>query len=238
MSRQALSPREISRRVRGNYNLIAREWDRTRAFPSALKVAMLREVRPGTRVLDLGCGNGLMVPYVLEKGATYVGVDFSEELLKIARKKYFAQCAAHQVEFILADVTELPVRQNEFDVVISFAVLHHLPSEGERRKFFSEIYRVLRPGGVAKIIVWNLLNDWAMRRFAISPESLKKNCGDVPVPWRAGGRLIERYVHQFSPAELKALASRKPFQKLKCGHYNRAGELTPNGEELVLETEK
>lgn len=238
MGIQNLSSEEISRQVKKDYNLIAKSWHQTRRFPSALKVKMVSRIKEGERVLDLGCGNGMMLPFVLERGGHYTGVDFSEELLAIASEKYAQKTAYGCAQFLVGEVTDLPFAENEFDMVISFAVLHHLPTVSQREKFFSEIYRVLKPGGETTVIVWNLLNDWTAERFGISPKELEKNCHDCWVPWRAGDCVIQRYVHQFSPLELQTLVATQPFKNFKLNFYNQQGALTLNGAELVLQMEK
>jgi 2-polyprenyl-3-methyl-5-hydroxy-6-metoxy-1,4-benzoquinol methylase len=48
-----------------------------------------RDVGPGLRVLDIGCGSGVMAPYFAQKGAIYFGIDISEKMVAGAKKKFF-----------------------------------------------------------------------------------------------------------------------------------------------------
>lgn len=236
---QTIDSRKIVEKIRDDYNLIAKEWDMSRNRPSQLKLNLLREVGADMAVLDVGCGNGMMSPYILEKGAFYFGLDISEELIEIARARYSKDIKKGKATFIIGEASELPLQDEEFDFVISFAVLHHIPSGELRKKFFDEIFRVLRPGGKVKITVWNLLNDWARERFEIGAQLAGKTSGDVQVPWRGTkGKNINRYVHQFSAEELRVLAESGGFSDIKIEYFNRAGERTENGEELVLEMRK
>lgn len=229
-------PQKMVEKVKSDYNLISREWDLSRTRPSQLKLNLVRDVEEGMQVLDVGCGNALMFPYLAEKGAFYFGVDIAENLVEIARERYASEIESGRARFVVGNATELPVQDDEFDFVISFAVLHHLPSVELRRKFFDEIQRALRPNGRVRITVWNLCNEWAKSRFDVGTQLEGKTDGDVFIPWKGTqGQLINRYVHQFSKEELYLLAEGSDFFDVRIDHYNRAGEKTENGEELVIE---
>jgi tRNA (uracil-5-)-methyltransferase TRM9 len=231
--------RKIIRKVRDDYDLIAPEWDRSRSRPSGVKLKLIAGVGAGMKVLDVGCGNGLMLPSLLEKGAHYFGLDISARLIAIARQRYAREIEAGRADFAVGSALELPFGEGEFDFVLSFAVLHHIPSAPLREKFLSEIRRVLRPGGKGKIIVWNLLNGWTAERFGIGAQLQGRESGDLSVPWKGtSGAEVDRYLYQFSPAELAELAAAAGFSRLCLGYFNRAGEEIENGEELVLEVEK
>lgn len=235
---EEFNPEKIVDKVRNDYNAIAKEWDISRSRPAMLKINLVQDVLPETEVLDLGCGNGLMVPFVLGKGAFYFGLDISENLVEICREKYRTEIEENKTKFVVGDATDLPFSDQEFDFVISFAVLHHIPSEALRRKYFSEIKRVLRTNGKVKITVWNLFNSWGSARFDIGNQLHGEKSGDVTIPWKGTlGQLINRYVHQFSVEELQSLAESSGFRNIQIGFYNRAGEQVENGEEIVLEME-
>ncbi len=234
-----INPQKIIEKIRDDYDLIAREWDLSRNRASKLKTNLIDEVKPKTKVLDIGCGNALTLPFVLEKGAFYFGLDISKKLIEIAEEKYAKEVKEEKAKFIAGQATALPFRNKEFDFVISFAVLHHIPSEELRKKFFEEIKRVSKPNAKVKIIVWNILNKWANDRFNISGQLVGKQSGDVTVPWKATqGKTINRYAHQFSKKELLSLAKNEGFRNIKIDFFNRAGERIENGEEMVLEAEK
>ena len=94
------------------------------------------------RTLDVGCGNGSITRLI--KNA--VGVDISEELLELARKK-------SKNKFIKAKCEDLPFDNKEFDNVLLIAVLHNL-KVSNRVKCLKEIHRVLKSKGKLFLSVW------------------------------------------------------------------------------------
>ncbi len=220
----------IINKTKEQYNAIAHDWDLSRSRPSGLKLKQIKCLKNSDRLLDLGCGNGLIVPYVLERGAEYNGIDISGELIKIAKGRY------PEADFKIGDATKkLKFKDNSFDWVFSFAVLHHIPTEKLRIIFLKEIYRVLKKGGRASIIVWNLLNDKMAKRFKIYEQLEKNKTNDIKVRWlRTKGMEVQRYIHIFFPEELKKLAMKAGFKDIDTEYYNQAGKKEKNGEELVL----
>ena len=97
--------RKIVDKVRDDYNLIAKEWDLSRSQPSRIKIKLIGDVENETEVLDIGCGNGMMVPYVLEKGAFYFGLDISENLIDIARERYAREIESGKAKFVVGEAT-------------------------------------------------------------------------------------------------------------------------------------
>jgi ubiquinone/menaquinone biosynthesis C-methylase UbiE len=189
------------------------------------------------QVLDLGCGNGLMLTEVLRQGGQYIGLDFSKQLLKIAKKRYKDEIKKKQVKFFLATATKLPFENNSFDFVFSFAVLHHIPSARLRQKFFIEMFRVLRPGGQGAMLVWNLRHSKKYlseaKNEALGVSGLDKD--DLIVLWKGTpGLKIKRYIHLFSRQEFFDLARQAGFCSIKVYNSKRTGEKDPNGEETVV----
>lgn len=103
-------------------------------------------IQPGNSVLDLGsgAGNDCFVARALVGDAGYVaGIDFTEAMVEKAREN--ARSLGYtNVDFILGDIEDIPVRFGVVDVVISNCVLNLVP---DKAKAFSEIYRVLKQGG-------------------------------------------------------------------------------------------
>lgn len=93
-------------------------------------------------ILDVGCGFGwaeLLFSKLDPK--KMVGIDYSEGCLAVAKKFKYPSCT-----FKIGNALHLPFKDNTFDTVISWEVLEHIPKHTEE-KMFSEIYRVLKPGG-------------------------------------------------------------------------------------------
>ena len=94
----------------------------------------------GATVLDAGCGVGYGTAHVAQLAQRVVGVDVSDEAIAYAREHY----AARNVEFLVADVLELPFDPRSFDTVCSFEIVEHVP---DAERFVAELARVLQPGG-------------------------------------------------------------------------------------------
>jgi ubiquinone/menaquinone biosynthesis C-methylase UbiE len=103
-------------------------------------------IKPGERVLDVGCGTGAQtLPAAEVAGVGNVaGVDPSPDMLERARQK--AAKKGLEIDFRSAAIEKLPFADHEFDVALSSFMLHHLP-EDVMRSGFGEIQRVLKPGG-------------------------------------------------------------------------------------------
>ncbi len=148
----------------------------------------------GGSLLNLGCAHGPdFLPF--REGFILYGLDFSLEMLKLARK--YARKHRFEVSLVLGDVAHLPFAEASFDHVIAVATYHHLSTPEARLSALQELGRVLRPGGEAFITVWNR---W-QRRFWFHPKA-------VIVPWRKGGRSLGRYYYLFSSAEIARLVER------------------------------
>jgi len=94
----------------------------------------------GKVVLDAGCGNGYWSRKMAKKAKRVAGVDFTEELLEVARSK----SSASNLEFITGDLRELDLPDNEFDVVLCNMALMDVDG---LEKAVSEMARVLKTGG-------------------------------------------------------------------------------------------
>jgi SAM-dependent methyltransferase len=96
-------------------------------------------VRPGSSVLELGCGSG-MLALLKRKGIVLTGVDLSSECALAARRNGYDATFA-------AELSRLPFPSASFDYVVSLDVLGHVEAEA-KDAVLAEVKRVLRPGGV------------------------------------------------------------------------------------------
>jgi SAM-dependent methyltransferase len=99
----------------------------------------------GTVVLDFGCGNGENTLPLVSRGARVVGVDVSEDLLRLARQRLTLHGLADRARFVAGSAHDLPLPDASVDAVMGIAILHHLDLDLSAR----EVFRVLKPGGVA-----------------------------------------------------------------------------------------
>jgi SAM-dependent methyltransferase len=104
------------------------------------------QIRPGDTVLDLGSGAGndcFIARSEVGPSGKIIGVDFTPAMINLARQKVEKK-GFNNVEFRQGDIDDLPVADETVDVVVSNCVLNLVP---DKAKVFSEIMRVLKPGG-------------------------------------------------------------------------------------------
>jgi ubiquinone/menaquinone biosynthesis C-methylase UbiE len=93
------------------------------------------------KILDLGCGSGRAMKHFIEKGFSVVGIDFSEEMLKLARKR------VPQADLQKMDMRKLKFPDESFDGIWSNFTLLHVPAR-EIPTVLNECFRVLKPNGI------------------------------------------------------------------------------------------
>jgi arsenite methyltransferase len=104
-------------------------------------------IKKGDHVLDLGSGAGndcFVARALVGESGKVTGIDMTEPMIAKAR----ANCSKLKytnVEFVSGDIEDMPFKNDTFDIVISNCVLNLVP---EKIKAFSEVYRVLKPGGM------------------------------------------------------------------------------------------
>ena len=107
------------------------------------------DVRPGERVLDVGCGSGNAALAAARRYADVVGLDYVPSL--IARARLRAEAEGTQVEFQVGDAQALPFPDNAFDVVLSVFGVIFAP---DQERAMAELLRVTRPGGRIALATW------------------------------------------------------------------------------------
>lgn len=145
------------------FNEKAPTWDETMepSGPKHIAVAKLAGVKESSRVLDLGCGTGIMVPAYLACGAAEViGLDLSEGMISCAQKKW---ADTENIRFICTDVLDFEDSaspdESGFDAVVIYNAYPHFP---DKAALIKKVAGLLRPGGrflVAHGMGWAALND-------------------------------------------------------------------------------
>ncbi|MBU1018932.1 class I SAM-dependent methyltransferase [Patescibacteria group bacterium] len=203
--------KKLLEKVKRDYAKIADDFDNTRkrgwkdfeVFDPYLK----------GKVLDIGCGNGRLKDYIGDR-AEYFGCDNNEKFVTIAKKRGGG--------FEIGDFLDLPYPDNHFDLVVSVAAFHHIPSRKLRKKALKEVKRVMKPGATGIFLVWNL---WQRKYIPIFLKSClrslltfgKYSPQDFFVPW---GNKASRYYYAFTKRSLKKL-----FKKVA---------LTPSGKNFYV----
>ncbi len=108
----------------------------------------------GKRVLEVGCGQGTTLNYLPALGAAMTGLDLSIHSLCQARLGAAELGIAERVRLAQADAEHLPFTDATFDAVLSIGVLHHTPDTAGG---VQEIHRVLKPGGLAIVMLYRAL---------------------------------------------------------------------------------
>ena len=142
-------------RVKELFDSIARRYDLINDLQSfglhrrwKRQVLDLADLSPGISALDVCCGTGDLSWGMARRGAKVIGLDFSEEMLKVATSRTMANhatnAASEAPQFIRGDALQLPFQDQTFDVVTIGYGLRNLASW---EAGLMEIKRVLKPGG-------------------------------------------------------------------------------------------
>src|SRR5437764_12531747 len=122
------------------------------------------KIKKGDVVIDLGSGAGndaFIARHETGESGKVIGIDFTPAMIEKARKNS-EQRGFNNVEFRQGDIEKMPVTSNAADVIVSNCVLNLVPN---KHKVFSEVYRILKPGG----------------HFSISDIVLE---GELPEKWK------------------------------------------------------
>jgi demethylmenaquinone methyltransferase/2-methoxy-6-polyprenyl-1,4-benzoquinol methylase len=102
------------------------------------------QIKPGEKVLDIGCGTGDQAIYFAKRGAIVAGIDINPKMVGCALKK--KEKEGLDVYFQGGDATDLPFLDPIFDLAVISLVLHEIESK-DRDKVISEMKRVVKKGG-------------------------------------------------------------------------------------------
>ncbi|MBK8301396.1 MAG: arsenite methyltransferase [Chitinophagaceae bacterium] len=153
------------------YNIMADDYSKLEGYNPDADLGLgcglpteFAKIKEGDTVIDLGSGAGndafVARKFVGEKGKV-IGVDFTDAMIARARDNA-EKLGLNNVEFRQGDIEDMPVTANKADVIVSNCVLNLVPN---KHKVFSEVYRVLKPGG----------------HFSISDIVLE---GELPAKWK------------------------------------------------------
>ncbi len=192
--------------VRATYERIAEPFAASRAEPWPEVLSFATSLPPDARIVDVGCGNGRHARTLAASGHLVVAVDFARNLLVIGRRGSRGRTWGHRILWVQGDAAVLPLRSGSMDAAVCVAVLHHLPTAGERVGALRELGRVLTSRGRLFVSVW-ALDQPRFRKAVEARRCLPAEVqGDVEVPWTMpDGVVIPRYYHLFQEGELEEL---------------------------------
>jgi SAM-dependent methyltransferase len=156
----------------------------------------------GKKVLDLGCGNGRFLDFLLQNvpvdSFEYLGLDVSSNILKIAQEKFKSQ---PKFRFEEKDVIlEINSVSGIYDLVVAFGLTHHIPSETLREKWFGDLAKLVRPNGFLILTFWNFNISKAVTQNEI--KGLEE--GDYFRGWKHSEEHL-RYVHVYNETEIQKI---------------------------------
>jgi ubiquinone/menaquinone biosynthesis C-methylase UbiE len=149
-------------------------------------------VEPGSRVLDVACGTGVVSRTAARRagaGGAVTGVDLGEPTLAVARAQPADEGAA-PIEYLQADATTLPVEDAAFDVALCQQGLQFIP---DRTAALAEMRRALKPGGRLAVATWTAIETCPMGAVA---DALARHVG-------AEAAQMQRSPFALSAAELE-----------------------------------
>jgi ubiquinone/menaquinone biosynthesis C-methylase UbiE len=153
----------------------------------------LPQLPAGSRVLELGCGNGKTLPVLIGKGWNVTALDSSQKAVTMSRSLVKELSPA---EIMVADARTIPVKNAIFDAVFAIHVIGHM-HESDRKEIAFEITRILKPGGIVFFC-----------EFSTEDVRFGKGCAIEPSTFLRGTNII---THYFTLQEVTDL-----FPFLKC----------------------
>jgi len=143
--------------------------------------AILRYIKDNKKVLEIGCGNGYTAKMLVQKKKiNLISIDFSEDLIKLAKKQAIGD-AIGKVVFDVGDATSLKFLDDSFDIIFTERCLINLITWENQKKALLEIYRVLKKGGIFVMLEaftdgWQNLNEareeFCLKTISQSPHNL------------------------------------------------------------------
>ncbi len=129
------------------------------------RVRLIGDLLPGGgKVLDAGCGTGVVASRLADLGYEVTGLDPSEGMLEHLRGR------DTRVEAVQGSATELPFEDGSFDLTFCVAVMHHIADPEDVHKSLTEMVRVTRPGGLAMVWDHNPRNPYWKHLMARVPQ--------------------------------------------------------------------
>ena len=135
------------------YNIMADDYKQIEGYHSDADLGLgcglptqFAKIKKGDTVIDLGSGAGndaFIARHEVGEAGKVIGIDFTPAMIDRARRNAEVR-GFNNVEFRQGDIEDMPVTSNKADVIVSNCVLNLVPN---KHKVFSEIFRVLKPGG-------------------------------------------------------------------------------------------
>lgn len=210
MEMKKLTVEEKKKGVIDDYDDIAREYAEEFFYDTSddQYIDYFLQSLEGTKILDVGCGNGRDCKYISQKGFDVNGIDLSVGMLEIAKER------VPEGKFEVMDITDITYPDNSYDGIISNCSLFHVPSE-ELPKTLESFARILKPNGKLLLI-------------------LQEGLGETMVeePYRKG---VHIYMNYFSLEQIQNLLREYGFEVNNVAREEAPNEFElGNGKLIVL----
>ncbi|MEO8613051.1 MAG: class I SAM-dependent methyltransferase [Chloroflexota bacterium] len=223
------------------YRITAQDFDQTRGESWPGWERLLPYLNTPLSVADVGCGNGRFGVFLQEhmvgtNGINYHGIDSSIALLEHARTT-LDSLPGLKVSLEARDIVENPPDSGEYDLVVLFGVMHHIPGYSQRQTFIKKVADRVKPGGLLAFACWRFYEYPRFReRILPWPEDLTVEAGDYLLDWRRGATAL-RYCHYVDDAEHAALVAASRLDEILC--YRADGKMgDANRYSLLCKNEK
>lgn len=171
------------------------------------------------KILDLGCGSGYITNYLIEKGLNATGIDFSSEMIKIAKKKY------PKLNFLLDDFLNIEKHfdENSIDGLIAIYSLYFIPKE-QFEEMLKSLSKVLKNGGLFLFVTQIGTGEDYITTPLMTENDIKE----------------ELYVNYYMKDELEEILNRNNFnvQSFVAKYDHDEKEITDSGRYIVLAKNK
>lgn len=210
MEMKKLTVEEKKKGVIDDYDDIAREYAEEFFYDTSDNqyIDYFLQSLEGTKILDVGCGNGKDCKYISQKGFDINGIDLSVGMLEIAKER------VPEGKFEVMDIANITYPDNSYDGIISNCSLFHVPTE-ELPKTLESFARILKPNGKLLLI-------------------LQEGLGETMVeePYRKG---VHIYMNYFSLEQIQNLLREYGFEVNNVAREEAPNEFElGNGKLIVL----
>ncbi len=206
------------------YSTYAKDFSDTRQAPwpgweRVVKNPELNQFKDSLRILDLGCGNGRFLKYLVQnpqyKIESYLGIDNSDILLNIAKKDLVG---LENVEFKKSDLNNPNWQveiQGTFNLITAFGIIHHIDSFENRKNILQYSSNLLEPKGILVLAYWQFegkdrYKNKLSPRTAGTTQTDKWSSHDYTMTF--GNHKATRFVHNCTKEEVLELEEGTDFE--------------------------
>lgn len=179
------------------YDLAAQDYDKKEKYLNSFEkgklLSLLSDLK-NKKVLDVGAGTGRISLELFSLGAQVTALDVSEKILEVLKRKN------KKIATVVGEAENLPFENESFDLVVSAFLIVHLKDPA---RFFDEVYRVLKPGGIFLVtninqkeppIVKTQIGNIQIKSYYHRPEKIREILSDLAFSIEKEEMIFEREV--------------------------------------------